>query len=96
MEDAQAEARRKREEAAARAVGGGVSRSTGSGSGSCRPRSEWTSAPEVIYTDTQGILLQCQDSSGKSCVEGAMNRAGQFTMFGVAGMARSCCCALLD
>jgi hypothetical protein len=67
----------------------------------CRPQSQWRSSggevdTDVIYTDSGGIVLWCQDYSGKGCVERAMNRAGQFTMFDVRRMASGCCCAVMD
>jgi hypothetical protein len=67
----------------------------------CLPKERWRSVngeivTDIVYTESQGIVLWCQDSSGKSCVEGEMERRGSFTMGDVHEMAARCCCAVID
>ncbi len=67
----------------------------------CRSQDSWrhtgnTADIDVIYTDSGGIALWCQDGSGKSCVEGAMTQRGQFSMMDVRVMAADCCCKVMD
>ena len=67
----------------------------------CLPKERWRSVngeivTDIVYTESQGIVLWCQDSSGKSCVEREMERRGSFTMGDVHEMAARCCCAVID
>ena len=68
---------------------------------SCLPKERWRAngnevETDVIYTDSGGIVLWCQDWSGKGCVERKMNQRGQFTLHDVHVMAASCCCQVMD
>jgi hypothetical protein len=71
-----------------------------SGGGSCRPQTQWRkngnqALTDIIRTNVGGIVLWCQDSRGKRCVQSKMGRSN-FKTGALYGVAKTCCCKVMS